>query len=89
MDFITQWGQVAGLAGIAVGVFLILFREVIRKNIFPKLSKKQSFTILLVFMGLTFSIGVLSIYLYYSRGASMRSSALSVLVYDVEKEKII
>ena len=87
MDFITQWGQVAGLAGIAVGVFLVLFREIIRKNIFPKLSKKQSFTILLVFMGLTFSIGVLSIYLYYSRGASMRSSALSVLVYDVEKGK--
>ena len=38
-------------------------------------------------MGLTFSIGVLSIYLYYSRGASMRSSALSILVYDVEKGK--
>ena len=87
MNFITEWGQIAGIAGIAVGIFLVLFREVIRKNIFPKLSKKQSFTILLVFMGLTFSIGVLSIYFYYSGSSSVRSSALSVLVYDAEKGK--
>jgi len=87
MDFLTEWGRIAGLAGLAVGIFLLLFREVIRKNIFPKLSKKQSFTILLVFMGLTFFIGVLSIYFYYGGSSSSSSSVLSVLVYDVEKGK--
>lgn len=86
MNFITEWGQIAGIAGIAVGVFLVLFREVIRKNIFPTLSKKQSFVVLLVFMGLTFFTGVLSLYFYYNQGSS-GSGSLSVLVYDVERGK--
>ena len=30
-------GQVAGIGGLALGVLLIVFRDIIRKNIFPKL----------------------------------------------------
>lgn len=28
-------GKIAGIGGLAIGVFVILFREFIRKNIFP------------------------------------------------------
>ena len=31
-------GKIAGIGGLALGVFVLLFEEVIRKNIFPMLS---------------------------------------------------
>jgi hypothetical protein len=37
---------VAGLAGIAMMVLLLLYREVIRKAIFPQLGKKQAYRLL-------------------------------------------
>ncbi len=49
MKFIAEWGMIAGIAGLGLGVFLMLFREVIRKNIFASLTKKQSFRILIIF----------------------------------------
>jgi hypothetical protein len=36
-DVLKIVGQVAGIGGLALGVFLLLFRDIIRKNIFPKL----------------------------------------------------
>ena len=90
MDFITEWGRIAGLAGLAVGVFLILFREVIRKNIFPTLTKKHSFTILLIFMGLVFALSVFSIYFYYSASPTVSTYSLTVLVHEQQgKDKLV
>ena len=90
MDFITQWGQVAGLAGIAAGVFLILFRKVIRKSIFPTLTKKHSFVILLTFMGLVFTLSVFSIYFYYSASSRVSTYSLTVLVHEQQgKDKLV
>jgi hypothetical protein len=37
---------VAGLAGIAMLLFYLLFREVIRKAIFPQLSKQQAYRLM-------------------------------------------
>lgn len=65
MEFIKDWGMIAGLAGLALGVFLILFREVIRKNIFAKLTKKQSYTIIIFFMILVWTLSLFSIFQYY------------------------
>jgi hypothetical protein len=33
-EFLKIAAQVAGIGGVAIGTFLILFRDVIRKNIF-------------------------------------------------------
>lgn len=85
MDFITEWGKIAGMAGLALGVFLLLFREVIRKNIFSKLTKKQSYTIIIVFMLLVWTLSILSI-IQYTSGTSENSSQLTVLVHG-EKGK--
>src|SRR5687768_8874305 len=38
--------KVAGIGGIALGVVLLLFREVVRKNIFPKLSPQDAYRLL-------------------------------------------
>jgi hypothetical protein len=49
-------GKVAGLAGIALGVFLLLFQGVIEKNIFPRLPPKEAFGIIFALMIFTFGI---------------------------------
>ena len=43
-DTLKTVGQVAGVGGIALVVFLRLFREVIRKSIFPTLARKTTVT---------------------------------------------
>ena len=87
MKFIAEWGMIAGIAGLGVGVFLMLFREVIRKNIFANLTKKQSYTILIIFMLLVWSVSIYSIY-EYTRGGnnSGDNSQVTVLVHG-EKGK--
>lgn len=85
MNLINEWGMIAGLAGIALGVFLVLFREVIRLKLFSKLTKKQSYTIVVVFMLLVWSVSLFSI-MQYSKEKSKGSAQLTVLVHG-EKGK--
>jgi len=59
-------GKVAGIGGLALGVFLLLFREVIRKQIFPKMSRQHSYSLIRQFMYLTFSVAAL-VLLYYKQ----------------------
>jgi hypothetical protein len=51
-------GKVAGIGGLALGVFLLLFREVIRKNIFPTLSDDHAYRLIRQFMSLTFAVAI-------------------------------
>jgi len=57
-NLLKELGQIAGIGGIAVGVFLLLFRDVIRKKIFPKLTQSQAYRVILVFMILTWSVAI-------------------------------
>src|SRR5436305_1854519 len=54
-------GQVAGIGGIAFGIFLLIFREVIRKNIFPTLTREQSYKVIRLLLTLTFLISLFGI----------------------------
>ncbi len=45
-ELLKTLGQIAGLGGIALGVFLFLFREIIRKSIFPTLKKDDAYRLL-------------------------------------------
>jgi hypothetical protein len=54
-------GKIAGIGGIALGVVLIIFREVIRKNIFPNLAQVQGFRIIRLIVVLTFCIAALGV----------------------------
>ena len=63
MDFelLKIFGQIAGIGGLALGTFLILFREVIRKKIFPRLTKSQAYRLLKLMVVLIWSIGAIGI----------------------------
>lgn len=50
--------QVAGVGGLGLTVFLIIFREVIRKNIFPQLQNEHSYRIILAMLSFTFVIAL-------------------------------
>jgi len=54
-------GKIAGIGGIALGVFVLLFEEVIRKNIFPMLSDDHASGLIRQFMYLTFVVAVCGI----------------------------
>jgi hypothetical protein len=51
----------AGLAGISIGFVLLIFREIIKKNIFPKLSAEHAYRILRLVILLTFGVGFFGI----------------------------
>lgn len=60
-EILKTVGQVAGIGGVALGVFLILFREVIRKNIFPDLSKDHAYRLLRLIVILVWSVAIAGI----------------------------
>ena len=54
-------GQIAGSGGLALGGFLLLFREIIRKQIFPMLAKKDAYRLLRLISFLIFFVAILGI----------------------------
>ena len=50
--------QIAGIGGLRLGVVLLLFRDVIRKNIFPRLGVQEAYKLLRLIVILVFIIGV-------------------------------
>lgn len=73
-------GAVAGIGGIALAAVVYIFREVIRKEIFPRLTRGQAYKLLNRVIVLIFVIGVLGIAAYLivnwrngSRGNSNQS----------------
>ena len=61
IEFLKVAGQIAGIGGLSIGAFLILFRDVIRKNIFPNLTKEQAYSLLRLIVVLVWSIAVFGI----------------------------
>jgi len=54
--------QAAGIGGISLGVLLLVFREVIRKNIFPKFKdEKLAYRLLRIMVVLVWSIAIIGI----------------------------
>jgi len=61
--FLITLGQIAGIGGISVGTLLMIFRDIVRKKIFPKLTKEQGFrllTLIIVLVWITAIVGILS-----------------------------
>lgn len=66
MDILFQTlGKIAGIAGISIGLILIIFREVVRKNIFPNLTKEQSYKTIRLIVILTFFIALLGLTFWF------------------------
>jgi hypothetical protein len=54
-------GKYAGLAGFCVALILLIFRAILKKNIFPELNTEQAYSLLKLLITLTFSAGILGI----------------------------
>jgi hypothetical protein len=70
-------GQVAGIGGLALGVFLLLFREIIRKKIFPKLPPAEAYRLLRLITLAVWSVAIAGIaaWVYVSQGSAKTVSA--------------
>lgn len=60
-EILKTVGQLAGIGGLAIGAFIIVFREVIRKNIFPKLVKEQAYKLLRLIIILAWTVAIFGI----------------------------
>jgi hypothetical protein len=81
MEFISEWGKIAGISGLVLGVFLILFQSIIRKNIFPKLDRKQAQRIIIIILIMIWTFGIIVIYLYYSNEGEETNGSSQLTVY--------
>jgi hypothetical protein len=60
---LTSLGKIAGLAGVALGIFLLLFEGVLKKDFLPKagLTSGQAYHVILALMILTFGIAAIGV----------------------------
>jgi hypothetical protein len=61
MSILKVMGQLAGIGGLALGVFLLLLRDIIRKKIFPGLDQPSSYHLLWWITSAAWSIAVIGI----------------------------
>ncbi len=61
LEILKTVGQVAGIGGIALGVLLLVFRDVVRQQIFPQLTKEQAYRLLTTIIVLVWSVAVLGV----------------------------
>jgi len=60
-ELIRVVGQIAGIGGLAIGALLLVFRDVIRKGIFPNLTREHDYKIIRLIIVLTFIIALAGI----------------------------
>jgi hypothetical protein len=60
-ELLKTLGQALGIGGLALGIFFLLFREVIRKSIFPTLKKEDAYRLLRLITVLIWSVAVIGI----------------------------
>lgn len=60
-ELLKTVGQIAGIGGIALGVFLLLFRELIRKSILPRLPAREASRFLTLIAVLVWSVALAGI----------------------------
>ena len=62
LQVLRTLGQIAGIGGLALGVFLLLFRAVIQKSVFRMLTEEQSYRLLRLVILCVWSIAVIGIF---------------------------
>lgn len=77
IELLKTLGQVAGIGGIALGSFLLIFRDVVRRQIFGQMNRVQTYRLFRLIVILTWSIAVLGIgaWVYANSGPRPPSNA--------------
>lgn len=57
-ELLKTVGQVAGIGGVALGVFLLLFRDLLKKIAAPGMTKEQWFRVVVIVMILVWSVAL-------------------------------
>ena len=83
---------IAGVGGLALAVFLILCREIIRKNIFPNLTRDQAYRVILLIIILAFGTAMagLAAWLYARQQdkTPAPTAPISIVIPPLELPKI-
>jgi hypothetical protein len=68
LDVLKTFGQIAAPAGLAIGAFLYLGRDIVAKNIFPTLTKQHAYHVIIVlaFMAWTVALAGMGSWTYVS-----------------------
>ncbi|MFO1422168.1 MAG: hypothetical protein U1F70_00715 [Candidatus Competibacteraceae bacterium] len=76
LDLLKTFGQIAAPAGLAIGVFLYLCRDIVAKSIFPTLTRQHGYhvVIALAFMAWTVALAGIASWTYVSTHAQADSS---------------
>lgn len=77
-------GKIAGLAGISIGLVLLVFRQVLKAGKFPKLNTDQAYKVIRDILYLTTFIAVVGIAAWLV--SSMKISAHTITGHVMEKE---
>lgn len=87
-ELIKAFGQAAGIGGLALGVFLLIAKELIRKAIFSSLTKQQSSKVILIlaFMAWTTALTGIGAWTYISvhppNGGSQENNNFPATAHD-------
>ena len=68
-DLLRTMGQIAGIGGLSLGVLLLVFRDIIRKTIFPQLTKQDAYRLLRLIAILVFLIAAFGLVAWVSVGS--------------------
>jgi hypothetical protein len=63
-DVLQAVGKIAGIGGLSLGVLLLIFRDIIRRNIFPNLKQVHAYRLISLIVTLTFAIAAVGIVAY-------------------------
>jgi hypothetical protein len=61
MNVLTSWIELAGIAGLGVGALILIYRDVLAKNIFSTMSKKDSYRIIRLMIILVWTVAILTL----------------------------
>lgn len=68
-------GQIAGIGGLGLGVLFLLYRDIIRKNIFPSLPPAEAYRLLRLITIAVWSVAVIGIAVWFFSGTGSKVSA--------------
>ena len=79
LDILKTFGQIAAPAGLAIGAFLYVARDVIAKNIFPTLAKERAYHVIIILAFMAWSVALAGIASWTY--VSTHTLALAVVYY--------
>lgn len=83
IEILKTVGQIAGIGGLSLGIFFLLFKELIRKNIFPKLETDHAYKLIRLFSILIWSaaiVGLICWFLLEYKEKDERKNALNQIL---------